>query len=184
MRAVRRAGAAAGLALLAGCAPEYNWREIRAADDGYVVMLPDKPAALTRRIDLDGLPVSMSMKGARVGETTFTVAVAALPDATEATRAKALAAMRAGMVRNIAGAERAATPVVVPVIDAAGASAGSATGVRVEAAGRPQGREMALSAGFVARGARAWQWVVMGPAPDREQAGVFLQSFRLLQATP
>jgi len=109
MRAVRRAGAAAGLALLAGCAPEYNWREIRAADDGYVVMLPDKPAALTRRIDLDGLPVSMSMKGPgwarHVHRRGGRAAGRHRGHAGEGARRHAC-----GMVRNIAGAERAATP--------------------------------------------------------------------------
>ena len=40
---------------------------------------------------------------------------------------------------------------------------------------------MQMHAAFAARGARAWQWVVLGPAPDAEQARTFVASFRLLQ---
>ncbi len=42
--------AALAAILLAGCAPEYNWREVRSAEQGYLVMLPGKPASMTRRI--------------------------------------------------------------------------------------------------------------------------------------
>jgi hypothetical protein len=170
--------------LLAACAPDYNWREIRPADDGFSVMLPGKPASMTRSINLEGPQVSMVMHGARVGEASFTVAVATLPDAEPATRARAMAAMRAGMLRNIAGAEREALAVQVPVVDASGKQVGSEPAVRVEAEGAAQGRPMRLSAGFTARGARAWQWVLLAPEVDREQARTFLESFRLVATQP
>jgi hypothetical protein len=178
-RALLAAGAAS---LLAACAPDYNWREIRSAEQGWVVMLPGKPATMTRRIRLDGLDVSMTMHGARVGDTSFTVAVAALPDAEPATRARAVAAMRAGMVRNIAGTEREARPAPLPVVDEAGKAVGTEAAVRVDATGTAQGKPQQLLAGFGARGARAYQWVVLGPSVDREQARTFLESFRLLAA--
>lgn len=56
--------AALAAVLLGACSPEYNWREVRAADQGYVVMLPGKPASMTRTIQLDGLEVPMTMQGA------------------------------------------------------------------------------------------------------------------------
>jgi len=181
---MRLATAALAATLLAGCAPEYNWREIRSAELGYLVMLPGKPASMTRRILLGESEVSMTMQGARVDETSFTVAVAALADDRPATREKAAAAMRAGMLRNIAGSEQSSSSLEVPVVDAAGTRQGRETALRIEARGKAQGKPVAMLAGFATRGARAYQWVVLGPQPDPEQAKVFLDSFRLLQAGP
>jgi len=200
---MRAALAVLAAATLAACAPEYDWREVRSTHDGWSAMLPGKPASLARRISLDGLEVPMSMQGARVGETSFTIAVAELPDAAPATRDKAVAAMRAGMLRNIgagaatgpaSSAGTAAVPGVapaavappapdlrVPVIDAAGARVGEAPGWSLRATGAAQGRPIRMHAAFAARGARAWQWVVLGPEVDEEQARTFVASFRLLQ---
>ena len=196
---MRAALAVLAAATLAACAPEYDWREVRSTHDGWSAMLPGKPASLTRRISLDGLEVPMSMQGARVGETSFTIATAELPDDTPATREKAVAAMRAGMLRNIgagaapaAGAPSAAgvppatgvppaPDLRVPVIDAAGTRVGEAGGWSLRASGNTQGRTMHMHAAFAARGARAWQWVVLGPEVDDEQARTFVGSFRLLQ---
>ena len=179
---VRRRLAAAlfGLAMLAACSPTYDWREIHGAEDGYIAMMPARPARLTRPIDLDGLKVSMSMQGARVEGLAFTVGEVVLPDDTAASREHALAAMRTAMVRNIGGRESSAEAVAVPVVDTSGSRVGSAPGWRVEAAGRAQEREVTLLAVFAARGARAWQAVVLGPSPDREQSRQFLEGFRLV----
>ncbi|RPH64206.1 MAG: hypothetical protein EHM83_08635, partial [Burkholderiales bacterium] len=106
------AAAACALALSA-CSPDYNWREIRQPADGYLVMLPARPASMSRPINLDGLAVTMAMTGARVDDQTFTVGAVRLPDSEPATREKAGAAMRAAMVRNIAGRETAAADVRV-----------------------------------------------------------------------
>jgi len=179
---MRLVSAALAATLLAGCAPEYNWREVRSAEQGYLVMLPGKPASMTRRILLGDAEVSMTMQGARVDETSFTVAVASLPDDRPATRERAGDAMRAGMLRNIAGSEHSASLLEVPVVDAAGARQGREPALRVEAGGSAQGKPVTMLAGFATRGARAYQWVVLGPRPDREQAKTFLDSFRLLQA--
>lgn len=168
---------------LLGCTPEYNWREIRSADDGWSVMLPGKPASMSRRIRLDTVEVTMTMQGAKIGDTTFTVATAVLPEDTAAARELAVAAMRAGMLRNIEGTQTAARDVAVPVIDAAGKAIGERPAVRIEADGAIKGRPVTMSAGFAADGPRAWQWVVIGHAVDREQASTFLDSFRVLRSS-
>lgn len=173
--------AAACALVLAACSPDYNWREIRQPAEGYLVMLPARPASMSRPINLDGLAVTMSMTGARVDEQTFTVGTAMLPDAEPATREKAGAAMRAAMVRNIAGREIASADVQVPVLDGAGRSVASQGATRIEAAGEVAGRPAHMSAQFVARGHRAWQVVVIGPDPDPGHSQQFLDSFRLVE---
>lgn len=169
---------AAALAL-AGCAPDHDWREVRVDDGGYRVMLPARPARMTRTIELDGLRVEMTMSGAQARGVAYTVATATLPDDSDATRERALATMRVAMVRNIGGAERASRTVSVPVLDGGGAPAGNATGTEVEATGRMRDGDAVLLARFVGQGARVWQAVVLGPAPDREQAATFLDSLKL-----
>jgi hypothetical protein len=167
--------------LLAGCAPEYNWREVRYAEDGCRAMMPGKPSSLTRPIHLEGRQVDMAMHGAQAGGATFAVASVRLPGATEAERAAALAAMGAQMVRNIEGREQVATEAVVPLIDAAGVASGSVPATRIEAEGRANGGPVRLLAGFTGRGERVYQVVVMGAAPDREQAQIFLDGFKLVR---
>ena len=51
-------------AALPACAPRYDWREIRADEDHFLAMMPARPDRMTRPIDLDGMPVTMTMQGA------------------------------------------------------------------------------------------------------------------------
>lgn len=164
---------------LSACSPAWDWREIRSDDAGFRVLLPSKPVSMARDIDLDGLKVTMTMTGARVGETTFTVGSVVLPDASAATREKATAAMRAGMVRNLRGRETAAVPVEVPVVDAAGRPVASEPASRIEVDGTASDRPVHMSAIFVSHGDHAWQAVMMGPSLDAENAKLFHDSLRI-----
>jgi hypothetical protein len=167
--------------LLAACSPEFDWREIRVDDSSFVALLPAKPASMTRRIELEGLSLDMTMHGAKVSDTAYTIGVIKLPDSSEATQSKALAAMQAAMVRNISGTERGNRPVSMTQVDASGARVGAVVGNEIEAIGRMGDREARLLARFVAVDARAWQVVVLGPDTHREQAEQFLESVRLIR---
>jgi hypothetical protein len=172
---------APSLAALAGCSPEHDWREIRADDAGFIVTLPAKPARMTRAINLDGLKLDMTMVGAQAREVAYTVGTVVLPDASDATRERALAAMRTAMVRNIGGTERASRAVEVARVDAAGRRTGSIEGVEVEATGRMRDADALLIARFVGAGAQAWQAVVLGARADREHAALFLESLKIVR---
>jgi len=178
---LRSLWAVAALLALGACSPDYNWREIREPAAGFHVMLPDKPASMSRAIDLDGLPVTMSMTGARIDDIAFTVGAVQLPDEQPATREKAMAAMRTAMVRNIAGRQTAQSEVEVPVLDAGGGTLGRQPAMRIEAIGRAYDQDAQMAAEFVARGRRAWQIVVLGPGVPPEQARLFLDSFRIVE---
>jgi hypothetical protein len=179
-RAALAAVAIAAAAMLAACSPEHDWREIRAEDARFMVMLPARPATLTRPIDLDGQRFDMTMQGAQAREVAYTVGTVTLPDGSDASRQRALAAMRLAMVRNIGGTERAARPVEVVLVDPGGQPAGRAPGIEIEAVGRMRDREAVLIARFVGTGAQVWQAVVLGPQPDRENAALFLESLKLV----
>jgi hypothetical protein len=51
----------------------------------------------------------------------------------------------------------------------------------VEATGRAKGAPAVLLASFIGHGDRAWQAIVLGPEPDREQARIFLDSVKVMQ---
>lgn len=166
---------------LFACRPAYDWREIRETEAGYRVLLPARPASMSRPIDLDGVKVTMAMTGARVDEAMFTVGSVVLPTAEEDMRTHATRAMRTAMERNVQGHEAQATQVEVPVLDAAGRTIGRAIGTHVEVEGRIAGEPSHMSATFVARGDRAWQAVMISPVADPEAARLFHESFRIAQ---
>jgi hypothetical protein len=167
---------AAGMALaclLLACTPKFDWREVQGAGAPYSVMLPAKPASQTRPINLDGVQVMMTMTAAEAGGVTFAVGTAELPDAAAAQ--KALAAMKAALVRNIGGTVRHEKPVTVDPastaieIDAVGA-AGKAT----------DGQPRVLLARFIARDRRVYQLVATGGerAVPQEAVDTFFTSFK------
>jgi hypothetical protein len=182
-RIVAGVPALAGLpAWLAGCSPVYDWREVRDEEGASLVLLPGKPARLTRPIMLEDLRVDMAMHGAQAADTAFTVGAVRLPDATDETRRRVLDAMRAGMVRNIGGKETAVRALQVPVVDPQGRTVGAVDAIEVEATGRMRDDDATLIARFVAVGPRAWQCVVLGTRVEREPAVTFLQSFKLVRS--
>lgn len=165
----------------AACTPDYNWRQAGAVDVGAQILLPARPAELRRSIELDGLAVEMSMLGARTGEQTFTLAWIVLPDAMPATRERVLAAMVAGMLRNIDARETERSEREVSVVDASGARVASQPALAIVASGQRPVAGTSMRAIFVARGNRAWQAVAMGTALDAEAVTTFLESFTIRQ---
>ncbi|QAU35943.1 hypothetical protein EKL02_02625 [Janthinobacterium sp. 17J80-10] len=153
--------------LLAACSPKFDWRQVRGTPVPFEVLLPAKPASVTRPVELGGSKVDMTMTAAEVDGVTFAVGAATLPDA--ATVPAALASMKAGLLRNINGSIRRE----------AGAGAGplelEATGTRA-----PDASELLLLARFFAKDARVYQVVVLGPSSRlaRDEADTFFSSFK------
>ncbi|MGB7183465.1 MAG: hypothetical protein WA888_04380 [Burkholderiaceae bacterium] len=176
--------------LLIACTPSYDWREIQPAEEPFVFMLPGKPVAMTRKINLDGLPVDMRMHGAQVNQLSFTAAWTTLDEsATElndrpAIRAQALSAMQAGMTRNIAGSVVSSEEQLLPIIDSTGTPIGQVPGVKVHIRGTARGEPADMIAVFVGFGATLYQFVVLGADPPAEHVETFLGSLRLRAGKP
>lgn len=165
------------LLLLAGCSPSLNWRQVQGVDAPFVVLLPAKPATLSRRIDLDGIQVTMSMTAAEVDGVTFAVGSVVLPDA--ALAPKALQAMKLALVRNINGSIQSEQAT------AAAQAAGTSSSVDVVATGTlDRGNVPArLLARFAARDQRVYQIIVVGSgsamhAIGTDAAETFFTSFK------
>lgn len=166
------AGSAACLFLVA-CSPTYDWREVRGEGAGYMVLLPAKPSAHTRAVNLDGVQVQMTMTGAETDDVSFTVATAELPDAEQARRA--LQAMKTAMLRNVGASASQDKPVTVA--GATEAAEVTATG-GADASGRPR----LMAARFFVRERRVFQMVVLGRENGVSQEAIetFLTSFKPL----
>jgi hypothetical protein len=177
--------ALAATLLLAACAPDYDWRDVRGPNGDYWVQLPARPATMTRRIHLEGVEVEMTMQGAKVGDSAFTVAVVPLPtpdaEAAGMTPDRMLAAMREQMLRNIGAPPATPThPVSVRLVDADGRETGKAQLQAVTARGDGKHAGMTLSGCFGLWQGHAVQIVGMGPDLDPEQTAYFLESLRLV----
>ncbi len=169
-----------GGALLMACTPEHNWREIRSEPDGFVAMFPARPDTMARSVALaDDLTVTMSMHGAQVNGVVYAVATARLPATDAALPARALAAMQAHMVRNIAGQQRPVRAASVPRGFSSAAGRGVLAAEDIVAEGRVQGAPAQLFGRFVAAEGRVWQAVVVGPRPHPEHVTLFLDSLRI-----
>lgn len=161
--------AIAAALMLAACSPKFDWRVVRGSAVPFEVLLPAKPATLAQPVNLDGVKVEMTMTAAEVDGITFAVGATTLPDAAAAPAA--LAAMKTALVRNINGS-----------VKREAGEAARAGMLEVEAVGTraPNGPEVLLLAKFIARDARVYQVVVLGPSHKlvREEAENFFTSFK------
>ena len=162
--------------LLTACSPTYNWRDYASPDAAYRAMFPAKPASFTRKIDLDGMPVEMTMTAAEVDGATFAVGAAEAPDPARAQAA--LEAMRIALLRNIGA--KAGSESAVASASATSAGTTSRTALDVDALGNANGQPMRLVGHFEARGKRFYQVVVIGrpKAMPPEQVEQFFTSFK------
>lgn len=163
MRLIRVALAFVMAGMLTACSPDYDWRRVQPADGGFAAMLPARPASMSQQVALDGIAIEMTLHGARVDDTSYTVGVLRLPDETPATRDRVLAALRQSMVANIAGTESASDSVQVRTEEGSGPQIGRLEGLQIKARGMMRKQPAVLTARFVARGDRIWQAMVLTP---------------------
>lgn len=165
---------AAAVIVLSACSPAYDWREVRGTDAPYVVLLPAKPATHSRAINLDGIPLVMTMTGAEVNGVTFAIGSATLPYQT--TPQAALNAMKTGLVNNIEGKIRTEKSSLI--------AGNSVPSIEIEAVGTPGGKTAGqpkiLFARFVEKDRRIYQAVVVGQEKtvERDTVDTFFSSFK------
>jgi hypothetical protein len=171
--------------LLAACSPKFDWREIKSADGGFAILMPDKPQTATREISFDGRPIRMTIASTGVGPTLFAAGVAQLPpDAVDPSRIDAtLAWFRDALVRNIDGRASRVQPVTLSAAAAAGHVVRA--GQSVEARGRvgQDRRPGQLAARFLVVDDRLYQVVAIGADGEltANALDTFFSSFRLTQ---
>jgi hypothetical protein len=163
-------------ALLPGCSPHFNWREVTSKDASWQALFPDKPSTASRGIDLDGTRTTMTMTAAEVDDILFAVGQAEVADAAAA--GAALTAMQTALVRNINGTVTS---------NQSSAAAATDTVARItrdiDATGTRNGQPTRMVAHFEARGRTLYQVVVAGPATalKAEHTEQFMASFKALK---
>ncbi len=169
------ATAMATLLALSACTPRYDWRDVRGTTAPFSVLLPAKPSTYTRNVNLGGIQASMTMTAAEVGDVTFAVGTAELPDAAQAQAA--LLVMKDTLVKNIGGVVRHEKSTLGSQMSTIEVDAGPAA---ASPAAR-NARASELHARFLARQRRVYQVIVVGAAKSIPQEAVdtFLTSFKL-----
>jgi len=84
---------------LSACSPKFDWREVRATDAPFSVLLPAKPASFARDMQLNGINLKMHMTAADAAGLSFALGYTKVDDPSQL--ASVVAAMKAGMLKNI-----------------------------------------------------------------------------------
>ena len=77
--------------VLSGCSPRFDWRVVSVGDGVVTGVLPDRPRTESRRVDIGGQSIDLSMTMAEAGDVLFALGHAPLPDALLADRSAARA---------------------------------------------------------------------------------------------
>ena len=161
-----------GSAMLAGCAPELDWRDVRPPGSSLQAQLPCKPSTQERQVQLADVRVRLVLLACTAAGQTWGLATA---DVVEPGRVQqALAELTRSSAANI-GAQSTAT-----VAWLAPGSTPSAAAVRQQMQGRlPDGKAVQLQMAVFAHGTRVFQASVLGEQVGAEAAQAFFGALRL-----
>lgn len=162
------------LSLISACTPALNWREVRfESTDGSTLkaVLPCKPDTATRKQQLGGIQVDLSMMGCVANETTFTLSRMPLVNPLDAP--KVLAAWQAAAAANVK-----ANPAPSMTATVAGAGAWPIAS-RVTLTGAATQAHMLWFAKQSSTGLTLYQAAVYGKQPNNEAITTFFESLQL-----
>lgn len=159
-------------ALLAACAPDLDWREVRPEDSAAQVLMPCRARTQTRELELDGRRVRWSLAACTAGGETWGLAFADLGDPAGVTGA--LQAMRVSAAGNVGAT--GGTPLALNVPG----STPNPASARVALQGRlPDGSAVEEQVAVFTRGTRVYQASVVGERLPAEETETFFASIRL-----
>lgn len=160
------------MGLLMGCAPVFDWREVRPAGSGISLLFPCRPDSQARRVSLGPDTVRLELHACTAGSTTWALAFADLAE--PARVGPALTELRAAAANNLA----ASAPQVLN-LKVEGATPNPAS-QRLQFQGRmPDGRTVTEQVAVFAKGTRVFQAVALGEKLDPESVDTFFGSLRL-----
>ena len=160
--------AAAGLL---GCAPALDWRDVRPAGSGAVLLFPCKVSVQERAVALAGAAVRLALHVCSAGGLTWGLAHADMVD--PALVGTALVELRAAAARNLGAVPAALAPL--PIMGTAPHPESGST--RLE--GRsPAGAPLRMQLVVYARGTRVYQASVLGESLPEDAVQTFLSSIR------
>ena len=162
------------LSFISACTPALNWREVRfESTDGSTLkaVLPCKPDTATRKQQLGGIQVDLSMMGCMANETTFTLS--RMPLANPLDAPKVLAAWQAAAAANV---KVNPVPSTATTVSGAGAWPPAA---RVTLTGAATQAHMRWFAKQTSSGLTLYQAALYGKQPSNEAVTTFFDSLQL-----
>lgn len=162
---------------LSACSPEYDWRDIRNEEGGYLITFPAKPTTAARQVKLGGQNRPMTMQAAKVKHTMFAVGVVTLPDSQseqgQALRTQILQEMQQGLMANLQGGALVTQSTQAISGQTAGNPPQVWQGVLLKETGQAKGEANArrMTAYILARGNRLYQVMVLEVIPKDSKIG-------------
>lgn len=157
---------------VAACSPVEDWREVRPAGSGALLLFPCKPTAVSRPVALAGAAVELTLLACAAGPTTYALTHGDVVDPARVT--PALQALAASAAANIGAEPVSGEPLAVPGMTPNPYARRWALHGRL-----PDGAEVREDVLTFARGTRVFQATVIGPAPAPESVRVFFESVKL-----
>lgn len=166
MRALKVLVFFAAVFCAAGCSPKLDWREFRATDGGFTVLLPQKPGQAEHKLATPLGSIALKQYSVRIDQTVLAAGFADFPQPPDA---GALDMMQGGLARSMNGKITAGKPL----------AAGNLTGREIVITGADGKAEM--RARLYVRGKRYYQVVLAGSRGGFAQADadMFFDSFRV-----
>jgi len=165
------------LLLLAGCAPELDWREVQLPETPLFAQLPCRPGRFQRDVVVAGVPLKLFMLSCQAGGVTFGVASA---DVGDPARVETVLDGLAGAARDAlqaadGGVRRFDLPGATPFRGSASA--------RLRGR-RPDGASVEESLRLFARGTRVYEASAIGAALPAAAIGPFEDGLRFELGRP
>lgn len=160
------------IALLCGCSPTLDWRQVRPASLEIEAMFPCRPATLSRGVTLVHRRVEMAMHACAAGGNTYAIGAAQLDDVRDV--GAALMALREAAARNVDGTASSKTSIEVP-----GMTPHQEASRWVIIGKRPDGGPVVEHVALFARGTRVYQAMVVGDRPDTDAVSTFFSGMKV-----
>lgn len=151
---------------LGACSPDLNWREVQLGR--LTVLLPCKPDAAQRMVQLAGQEVRVEMRGCAASGTLFAVSHTQLTDANRTS--EVLTSWRLGTLAQIQRHEIKESPY--PKLDSS--KVGAETILQVTGIG-PDGKPLAAQLAWLVDGDEIFHLAIYAPAIGAAQAEPFFE---------
>lgn len=160
-----------GLALVAGCAPSLDWRELTVEGSGASALFPCRPENRVRQVNLAGMSVQMHLASCTAGGFNFALSHLDVGDPVRAEQA--LEQLQLITAANMGGTPTAIGPCNVPGMTP------SPRARRLAVKGvRDDGSPVEAEAIYFSRGAVVYQATLVGGHLDKEAADTFFASLK------
>ncbi len=163
--------AVAAAALVGGCAPALDWRDVRPQGVALQLQLPCKPSGQSRDLTLAGTRVNLALHACAAGASTWGLAAADMRD--PALVGPALQELAAAAAGNLG-----TQPADLQALTVAGATPNAASGLQRLTGRLPDGKPAQMQLAVFAHGTWVYQASVLGEKIDEAGAQAFFSSLR------